>query len=74
MVGGGWASQRREQIYGPSLPKASEASGRRPDHTLGIAHGGVQTPPPPSQGPSLGVHLAGKGAIITWPVVRSPPD
>ena len=34
---------------------------------------GVQTPPPP-QDPSLGVPLAGKGAIITWPVVRSPPD
>ena len=41
---------------------------------LALHMAGCRPLPPPSQGPSLWVHLAGKGAIITWPVERSPPD
>ena len=58
-----WASQWQEQIYSPTLQKASEASGQRPDHALGVAHGGGADPPPP-QGSSLGVLLAVNSATI----------
>jgi hypothetical protein len=64
-VGGGWASQRREQIYGPSLPigKRGVWPKARPWAWRCTLRG---CRPPPS-GPSLGVPLAGKGAIIrTW--------
>ena len=37
--------------YSPSLPKASETSGRRPDHALGFALGGCLDPPPFPPGP-----------------------
>ena len=51
--------------YSPSLPKASEASGRRPDHALNVALEGVSRPP--TLGPSPGVLLADIGAIIRTP-------
>ena len=60
-MGGGWASQRREQTYGPSLPKASEASGRRPDHALSFEHGSGADPPPP---PSLRAPLLGYSWLL----------
>ena len=57
-MGGGWASQRREQIYGPSLPKASEASGRRPDHSLDVGHWGWLDPPRQFAGTNHATSLA----------------